>query len=216
MEALLRTARLEAFARYLIAFLILIATILIRSASSSRWSARSILEHLFNILILHARASIVLALQKLTHGWVETASRRYIIAPSTDRLNARWLLLLAILLIIRGLRDLIRSAAATSVGSSLGREELLNILVLHLFAQEVLVVALKELCLGRIQTARHPSNGRMAGLTDDAAAFGFLLLFFLVVRLVLLIALDSTAANAWAYGIDVGGSFGLNGRHGQA
>ena len=215
MEALLRTARLEAFSSDLVAFLILIATILIRSASSSRWSARSTLEHLLNILILHARASIVLALQKLTLGWVETASRRYIIAPSTDRLNARWLLLLAILLIIWSLRYPVHSTA-TSVGSSLGREEFFNILVLHLFAQEVLVVALKELCLGRIQTARHPSNGRMAGLTDDAAAFGFLLLFFLVVRLVLLIALDSTAANAWAYGIDVGGSFGLNGRHGQA
>ena len=211
MEALLRTARLEAFSSDLVAFLILIATILIRSASSSRWSARSTLEHLLNILILHARASIVLALQKLTLGWVETASRRYIIAPSTDRLNARWLLLhlLAILLIIRGLRDLIRSAA-TSDGSSLGREELFNILVLHLFAQEVLVVALKELCLGRIQTARHISNGRMAGLSNYVDAFGFLLLLLLVVCLVLLITLDSTAANAGA-GIDIGGSFGLNG-----
>ena len=75
MEALLRTARLEAFSSDLVAFLILIATILIRSASSSRWSARSTLEHLFNILILHARAGIVLALQKLTLGWVETAPR---------------------------------------------------------------------------------------------------------------------------------------------
>ena len=66
VEALLRAARLEAFARHLIAFLLLVATILIRSASSPRCSARSTLEHLINILILHALARIILALQKLT------------------------------------------------------------------------------------------------------------------------------------------------------
>ena len=93
VEALLWTARLEAFSRNLIAFLILITTILIRSASSScccqHVAPSSTLEQLLNILILHARAGIILALQKLTLRWAETAPRRYIIAPSTDRLNAR-------------------------------------------------------------------------------------------------------------------------------
>ena len=55
----------------------------------------------------------------------------------------------------------------------------------------------------------------MAGLANHADAFGFLLLFLLVVRLVLLITLDSTAPNAGA-GIDIGSSFGLNGRCRQA
>ena len=212
MEALLRAARFVAFPSDLIALLILIATILIRLASSCR-SARSTLEQLLNILILHGRAEIILALQKLTLGWVEAAPRRHIIAQSTDRINARWLLLLllVILLLVRSLCAPIGSTSASaSVGSSLGREEFFNVLVLHLLAQEFLVVALKELSLGRIQTARHPSNGRIADLTDKRNAFGFRLLFLLVV-LVLLIILDSTATNG--AGIDVGG---LNGRHGQA
>ena len=216
MEALLRAARFVAFPSDLIALLILIATILIRLAPSCR-SARSTLEHLLNILILHTRAEIILALQKLTLGWVEAAPRRHIIAQSTDRINARWLLLLllVILLLVWSLCAPIGSTSASasasaSVGSSLGREEFCNVLVLHLLALEVLVVALKELSLGRIQTARHPSNGRIADLTDKRYAFGFRLLFLLVV-LVFLIILDSTATNG--AGIDVGG---LNGRHGQA
>ena len=112
VEALLRAARFVAFPSDLIALLILIATILIRLASSRR-SARSTLEHLLNILILHGRAEIILALQKLALGWVEAAPRRHIIAQSTDRINARWLLLLllVILLLVRSLCAPIGSAS---------------------------------------------------------------------------------------------------------
>jgi len=108
-------------------------------------------------------------------GRVEAAAGRYIVAPSTDRLNARWFLLLAVLL------SGSLGSASTGVGGSFSGEELFYVLILHHFAHEVLVVALEELPLGRIQAARHVRDGRIAGLTNHADAFGRLLLFVLIV-----------------------------------
>ena len=142
-------------------------------------------EHTLDVLILHCLAREVLgvALEELIRGRVEAAAGRYVVAPSTDRVNARWFLLLAVLL-LGGLGD-----RGTGVGGSFSGNEFFDVLILHKAALEGLVVALQELRFGRIQAARHIRDGRIAGLTNHADAFGRLLLFVLVV-LVLFITFD--------------------------
>lgn len=152
-------------------------------------------EHTLDVLVLHQFALEVLgvALEELILGRVEAAAGRYVVAPSTDRLNARWFLLLAVLL------SGSLGSASTGVGGSFSGAEFFDVLILHQFAHEVLVVALEELPLGRIQAARHIRDGRIAGLTNHADTFGRLLLFVLVV-LVLFITFDNIDFDDLSFG----------------